>query len=115
MESAHVKAALQLLGAFEKSAMAGLVDIKEVDLTLPNLLQVATSQGTEIVFGLPDLEGQLRRWRAVYDHGQKAGKVLAWIDLSVVNNIPARWLDPSLVSQVPVKPLKTPRNRKKNA
>jgi hypothetical protein len=92
-----------------------LVDIKEVDLTLPNLLQVLTSQGTEVVFGLSDLNGQLRHWRAIYDHGQKTGKVVAWIDLSVANNIPARWLEASLAPQVPVKPVKTPRNRKKNA
>ncbi len=115
MESPHIKAALQLLAAFEKSPMAGLVDIKEVDLTLPNLLQVMTSQGTEVVFGLSEIEGQLRRWRAVYDHGQKTGKVVAWIDLSVANNIPARWLEASLAPQVPVKPAKNSRNRKKNA
>ncbi|HTG44511.1 MAG TPA: FtsQ-type POTRA domain-containing protein [Verrucomicrobiae bacterium] len=115
MESPHVKAALHLLGAFDKSPMAGLVDIKEVDLTLPNLLQVATSQGSEVVLGLADLEGQLRHWRAVYDHGQKTGKAVAWIDLSVANNIPARWLEASLTPQVPVKPMKTPRTRKKNA
>ena len=115
MESAHVKAALQLLGSFDKSPMAGLVDIKEVDLTLPNLLQVMTWQGTEVIFGLSDIEGQLRHWRAVFDHGHKIGKMVGWIDLSFVNNIPARWLEASLAPQVPVKPLKTQRNRKKNA
>ena len=115
MESAHVKAALHLLGAFEKSQMAGLADLKEIDLTIPNLLQVTTSQGTEVVLGLNELEAQLQRWRLVYDYGQKTGKVVSWIDLSVVNNVPARWLEASLAPQVTVKPAKPSRTRKKNA
>jgi len=32
----------------------------------------------------------------VHEYGQRAGKYVAWMDLSVANNVPARWLDPSL-------------------
>lgn len=93
VESAQALAALKLVSAFEASPMAGRVDIRHVDVGISHLLQVSTAQSSEIVFGLHDLEGQLRRWKAVHDFGQKNGKYVAWIDLSVANNVPARWLE----------------------
>jgi cell division septal protein FtsQ len=114
IESPQVLAALQFLGAFEKSSLAGLVELKEVDLSVPHLLQLVTSQGAEVVVGLIDMEGQLRRWKVVLDHGQKIGKVISWIDLSVANNVPARWLEAGLAPPPPLKTIKPLRNRKKN-
>src|SRR6266853_1639581 len=92
-ESPQVHAALRLIEALDHSPMAGLVDFRRIDLSAPGVLQVTTGQNSEVVFGLNDLEGQLRRWRLVYDHGQATGKHLASIDLSVSNNLPARWLE----------------------
>jgi cell division septal protein FtsQ len=114
VETPQVRAALQLIEAFDRSTMVGQVDLKLIDVSLPNMLQVTTGQSSEVTFGLNDLDGQLRRWRAVYDHGQKTGRHLAWLDLSVANNVPARWLDASLVSPDLPKASKPSRNKRKN-
>ena len=115
VEARIVHAALQLIQAFDRSSMASFVELRQLDLSAPNVLQVTTAQNSEVLFGLNDLEGQLRRWRAVYAHGEKVGKHLASLDLSVSNNIPARWLEANLVPPSPVpKPNKPSRNRKKH-
>ncbi|MDB6034120.1 MAG: ftsQ [Verrucomicrobiales bacterium] len=114
IESPQVTAALQFLTALEKSPMAGVVEIKDVDLSVPNLLQVTTSQGAEVFIGFAEMPTQLRRWKAVQDHGVKIGKVVSWIDLSVANNVPARWLEAGLAPPPPIKTTKPSRNRKKN-
>ena|SRR5688572_15971874 len=114
VESPQTIAALKLLEVFSRSSMAGLVELKQIDLSVPNLLNVATVQHSDVMFGLNDLEGQLRRWRAVHDYGQRAGKYIAWMDLSVANNIPARWLDPTLPAPPAPKPLKAFRPKKRH-
>ena len=83
-------------------------------MSWPNTLMVTTAQESEVLFGLVDQEGQLRRWRAVHDHGQKVGKHLVALDLSVSNNLPARWLEASLAPPAPPKQHKPQRNRKKH-
>ena len=113
-ESAALRAALRFIDAFDRSPMTGAADIRQIDLSLPNVLQVTTGQGSEVIFGLGDFEMQLRRWRAIRDYGQKTGKHVASLDLSVANNVPARWLEASLVPPVVPKAPKPARPRKKN-
>ena len=113
VESAQILAALSLIEAFSRSPMASFVDLKHIDLNAPNVLNVATAQHSEAFFGFHDLDGQLRRWRAVHEYGQRAGKYVAWIDLSVVNNVPARWLDPTLPAP-PAPKAKVLRSKKKH-
>src|SRR5437867_2319097 len=48
-ESPQVQAALRLIAALEHSPMAGLVDIKQIDLTAPGILQVTTGQNSDVV------------------------------------------------------------------
>ena len=114
VESAQVRAALQLITAFERSPVTGLDDLRRIDVSAPEILQVTTCQGSEITFSVRDLDRQLRRWREIYDLGQKMHKVIATLDLAVPNNIPARWLEASAVAPGPPKPTKPSRNRKKN-
>ena len=114
VESPQAQAALKLISSFEQSPMAGLVDIAQVDVTIPHLVQVVTAQNSDISFGIHDLEGQLRRWRAVHDYGQKHGKYVAWMDLSVANNVPARWLDSGAPLPAKPKPIKNQRNKKRH-
>lgn len=92
-----VQAALQLIMAFDQSPMAAVVDMKRVDASSPSVLVVTTGQGSEVVFGLADLEQQLRRWNAVFNYGQKVSKAIATLDLAVTNNVPARWIEASAV------------------
>jgi len=93
----QVQAALQLILAFEPSPMAGLADLRRIDVASPEVLVVTTGQGSEVTFGLADPEQQLRRWRDIFDLGQKMSKAIATLDLAVTNNIPARWIEASAV------------------
>ena len=91
--------------------MAGLVDLRQVDAGLPGTFQVMTEQSSEVVFGRGDFDAQMRRWYVVVDYGRKTGRHLAWIDLSVSNNVPTRWLEASLVPPIPAKSPKTTKRK----
>jgi cell division septal protein FtsQ len=112
IESPQVQAALELIAAFGRSPMAGLVDLGRIDVSAQEVLVVTTGQGGEVTFGLRDLERQLRRWREIYDRGQRMNQAIASLDLAVGNNIPVRWLEASAVPASPPKAPKTLRNKK---
>jgi cell division protein FtsQ len=114
LESPQTRAALELIQAFQRSPMQGLAEIKRVDVSTPEVLFVKTTQGSEITFGLRDLDQQLLRWHAIFDEGQKISKVIATLDLAVSDSIPLTWIDASAVPQVLAKPAKPLRNRKKH-
>ena len=108
----QVQAALRLILAFEQSPMAGLVDLRRVDVSSPEALVVTTGQGSEVTFGLTDLDQQLRRWHDIFDLGQTMSKAIGTLDLAVTNNIPARWLEASAVPPSTPKSIKPLRLRK---
>jgi cell division septal protein FtsQ len=89
--SERVSSALELMRSFEASPMAGLMKVASIDVSLPGVLRVRTQDGCEVHFGLRDYERQLGRWWAVVQHARRAGRELAWLDLSVSNNVPVRW------------------------
>ena len=89
----QAQAALQLISAFGHSPMAGLVDLRRIDVAAPGVIVVTTGQGGEITFGLQNLEQQLRRWREIYDLGRRNNKAIAAADLAVTNNVPVRWME----------------------
>jgi cell division septal protein FtsQ len=92
-ETPQVLAALALVRDFERSPMAGLVDLKHIDVTTPGALVVTTEQGNELTFGLSDFDAQLRRWRLVHDYTQRFGKHINSLDLTLANNAPMLWTD----------------------
>jgi len=112
LELPQVQAALRLVTEFARSPMAGLVDLKRIDIGSAEVLVVTTGQGSEVTFGLQDLDRQLRRWRQIHDLGQQLNKSLATLDLAVTNSLPARWLQvdtgPVTVPKAP-RPLRTKR------
>ncbi len=112
--SAKVLAALRLIAAFESSPMSGLVEVTSVDVAGTEVLQVTTGQGGQITFSLDRLDEQLRRWRAVYDYGQKIGRAIRTLDLSVANNSPVLWLDAGAVPSSAPKPNPSLPNRKRH-
>jgi cell division septal protein FtsQ len=114
IEAPQLQAALQLVIAFQQSPMAGLADLKWIDITSPEVLVVKTGQDSEITFGLLELEQQLRRWREVFDLGQKMAKAIATMDLAVTNSVPVRWQDPDGLSPATPKPSKPLRIKKKH-
>lgn len=110
LEQPSVQAALQLLAAFDKSPMAGLVDLRRVDVSAPGVILVTTGQGSQVTFGLDNPDQQLRRWREIYDLGMRQQKAIASADLAVANNVPVRWMlagaAPETVTPKAVKPSK---------
>lgn len=116
VESLQVKAALRLITEFERSPMAGLVDVQWVDLASPQIMVLHTGQGCRISFAMDNIEQQLRRWRAVHDYVQRQGKALASLDLSVLNNVPFTTVDAAALPPVPPKAVRgnvraTPKKR----
>jgi cell division septal protein FtsQ len=114
LDSPQVRAALELLLAFQRSPMQGLADIKKVDVSNPEVLVVKTAQGGEITFGLKQPDQQLLRWQSVSQAGQRMNKAIATLDLAVSNSIPATWTDTNGVPQVSAKLSKPLRNKKKH-
>ena len=113
----QVTAALQLIDAFGKSPMAGLVDLRRVDVSAAGVLVVTTASGGEITFALEKIEQQLRRWRGIYDYGKRMNKGdIASADLAVANNVPVRWTLAGLVPPPPpaLKPKPNSKYRRKN-
>jgi cell division septal protein FtsQ len=99
VELPQAQAALQLLAAFAHSPMVGLVDFQRIDVSSPQVIVATTGEGGEITFGLDNLDQQLRRWRAVYDLGQRNHRTIASADFAVENNVPVRWAENNLVQQ----------------
>jgi cell division septal protein FtsQ len=93
VELPQAQAALQLIGAFRHSPMAGLVDLWRIDVSSPGVIVATTGQGGEITFALDNLEQQLGRWRKIYDLGMSKNKMIASLDLAVANNVPVRWAE----------------------
>jgi cell division septal protein FtsQ len=114
LESAQIRAALQLITAFDSSPMASLVDLKTLDVSTPDVLVVKTGQGSEITLGLANFDQQLSRWQAIHDLGLKMNKVIAALDLAVSNNIPTRWLEASSLPPATPQDTKPHRTRRKN-
>jgi cell division septal protein FtsQ len=110
VELAQVQAALELITAFSRSPMAGLVDLRRVDVSAPGVLVATTAQGSQVTFGLDNLDQQLRRWREIYDWGLRQQRAIASADLAVENNVPVRWMlasaAPAAVTPKVVKPVK---------
>ena len=114
VEMPQVQAALELIGAFDHSPMAGLVDLRRINVSLPGVVVVTTEQGGEITFALDNLEQQLRRWREIYDLGQRMNKTVASLNLAVSNNVPVRWTEAVAMPSPAPKPANPAHIRRKN-
>jgi hypothetical protein len=114
LDSPQVQAAMRLITEFSHSPMAGMVDLKSIYTGSPEVLVVTTGQGSEITFGLNDLDRQMRRWREIHDLGQRLNKSLATLDLAVSNNIPASWHQAGVTPGTAPKAPKTLRPKRKN-
>jgi hypothetical protein len=93
VESPQVRAALELISAYQRSPMVGRTEIVRIDVSGTRVLQVTTGRGGQITFGLNRLNWQMKRWRILHDYGRRNGKAIATLDLSITNNVPARWVE----------------------
>jgi cell division protein FtsQ len=114
LELPQVQAALRLIVAFDRSPMAGLVDLQRVDVSAPGVLVATTGQGCEVTFGLDNLDQQLGRWQQIYNLGLQQQKSIASADLAVANNVPVRWTVASAAPVVTPKMVKPLKPRRKN-
>ena len=114
LDTPQVMAALALIQAFERSTMQGLAELKSISVSAPDVLLARTAQGSEITFGLQNLDRQLLRWRSIFEEGQQLNKAIATVDLAVSTSIPVTWVDALSVPPVPPKSPKPLRPRKKH-
>jgi cell division septal protein FtsQ len=114
VELPQVQAALQLVASFDRSPMAGVVELQRVDVSAPGVIVVTTGQGSEVTFSLDRVDQQLQRWRQIYNLGLQRQKTIAAADLAVVNNVPVRWMTASAAPVVTPKTVKPLKIRRKN-
>jgi cell division septal protein FtsQ len=113
-ESPQVLAALRLLTQLDRSPMAGLVELQIINVASPEILEATTSQGARVTFSLDQFDAQLRRWRAIYNHGQEQGKAIATLDLSISNHLPVRWVAGNAMPPLPGQIAKPNKLKRKN-
>jgi len=109
-----VHSALKLIATFGQSPMSGLVDVKRIDVSAPQVLLLTTGQGSEVTFAAGDFERQLGRWRAIFDECLRDDKIIATLDLAVNDYTPLRFLESTSIPPSAPKNLKPSRTRKKN-
>jgi len=114
IESTQVQAALQLIAQFERSPMAGLADLRSIDVSAPEVLVVTTGQGSEVTFGLDRFDSQLGRWRKVYDECARLNKTIATLDLAVADYTPLRLQDSRADPPPAPRTVKPARTKKRN-
>jgi hypothetical protein len=114
VESLQIQAAIRLIAAFDHSPMAGVVDLRRIAVSSPDVLVVTTDQQSEVALRTHDLERQLRRWRVVHDLGVRQGRQIDFLDLSVAENIPLRWMALAAVPPSTPKIKKTSPYKKKH-
>lgn len=112
-EAPQLQAALKLIQVFQDSAMSAEMDLRQVDLSRPQVLQAITSTGAEITFGLDHMDRQMQRWRVIQEFGARNGKAIQTLDLSISNHLPARWIEANSLPPVIPRPPKTAAARKK--
>jgi hypothetical protein len=115
----RVRAALELVRAYEASSMYSVVDVEEIDVSGQDTLVGVLKQGARVTFGLMDFERQMRLWRSIHDYTVSRTQAIEWLDLSLTNNLPAKLRDVSSTiapgsspPASPSRPAKPQRNRR---
>lgn len=114
VKSTQVLGALRFIEEFARSPMAGLVDLKHIDVGAAETLRVTTQQGNEVTFALRLMDWQLRRWRTIHDTATQRGERIATLDLSITNNIPLRWQQAVEAPSPAARPEPNARTRRKH-
>ena len=102
----QLRAALDFLVAFDRSPMQGLLDINTIDISTSGVLNVTTSQQSQIAFGLKNLDQQLLRWHTIVAEAQRINKAILNMDLAVTNSIPVVFQDAAGLPPTSPKPAK---------
>jgi hypothetical protein len=117
VQSRQMRAALKLISLFPRSPMSGRADIREVDVSDLNTLQIMTESGSHVIFAPDHFEPQLVRWRAIHDYADRVERSVEQLNLAVTNYVPVTWAreDSDLPAGSPSpSPKPKPSTRRKN-
>jgi hypothetical protein len=116
VDSAPIRAALELIGQYERSPAASMIEFRSIDLSSPHTLLARVDPDTEITFAPDNFARQLARLQTTLDFARRQNRTLASLDLAVGNYVPARWIEPGTNAPAAVLPstLQNLRNRKKH-
>lgn len=99
----EVRAALELIRAHRNSLMGARFGLQEVDVSKRFGLLATDRTGLQVLFGLDDFEGQLKRLDVLLNEMDRTGQHPTTINLLVLKNIPV-----TLKSEVPPEPAASP-------
>jgi len=95
IESPEVKTALDLLRLTESSFLQMRFQIREIDISKNYCLLVTDKNRSRVMFGLNDLEGQLRRLQVFLDYCDNTKQELETLNLVAQRNIPVTFTRPA--------------------
>ena len=95
LESSEAKTALDLLRLTESSFLQTRFQIREIDISKNYCLLVTDKNRSRIMFGLTDLEEQLRRLQVFLDYCDNTKQELETLNLVAQRNIPVTFTSPA--------------------
>jgi hypothetical protein len=95
VESLEAKTALDLLRLTESSFLQTRFQIREIDISKNYCLLVTDKNRGRVMFGLNDLEGQLRRLQVFLDYCDNTKQELETLNLVAQRNIPVTFTNPA--------------------
>jgi POTRA domain-containing FtsQ-type protein/cell division protein FtsQ len=95
LESAEAKTALELLRLSESSFLQTRFQIREIDISKNYCLLVTDKNRSRVMFGLNDLEEQVRRLQVFLDYCDNTKQELATLNLVAQRNIPVTFTSPA--------------------
>src|SRR5213596_3904400 len=95
IESPEAKTALELLRLTESTFLQMRFQIREIDISKNYCLLVTDKNRSRVMFGLNDLEGQLRRLQVFLDYCDNTKQELETLNLVAQRNIPVTFTNPA--------------------
>src|SRR5215813_9217254 len=95
VESPEVKTALELVRLTESSFLQTRFQIREIDISKSYCLLVTDKNRSRVMFGLNDLEEQLRRLQVFLDYCDNTKQDLETLNLVAQRNIPVTFTSPA--------------------
>ena len=95
IESIEAKTALELLRLTETSFLQTRFQIREIDVSKNYCLLVTDKNRSRVMFGLNDLEEQLRRLQVFLDYCDNTKQELETLNLVAQRNIPVTFTSPA--------------------
>ena len=95
IDSPEAKTAIELLSLTERSVLQTRFQIREIDISKSYCLVVTEKNHGRVMFGLRDLEDQLRRLQVFLDYCDNTKQELETLNLVAQRNIPVTFTSPA--------------------